>query len=998
MAARRRASNLQSASSASRAIVVQRGQRRNNRDPQSSTEVLTKTQIQIRKAVDERDEAARRAALTAQQRHDENAVRDLPDLDGDMTWEDYEDDVLHGRTAADISHAGEALNDEEVEDAEQKLLEELRAHHHKLYGRRVDYRTRRDRTQILVDGFAAQLPQMVDAYLAWSLDTAKDGLGKLFVHPEDAVVEDNARIYVVDLFSACFTPVPIVRGDQLITSAFVRQGLIPATPNNPSVAITIRTLEVFRATQLRCPRLGTQAFVRTLCDLHGVPPRPYLGRQFGIAYDLYLDIRAAVDKRVLVALGRDSPNWRLKNACPACLYKLEGESSIPLPILGTIDGNNSLKRFWRREREQVRADGTTAPGASKEYMDNRVAPGDYYLTRQEVDEWAKDGPMGLVKDFVPGSSLPDEGDGCTERWQNMSEDATARSYGMYDETGIFPALCRHGFVFVVADMVKSGELAKYGFAVVAHLLRELGELAIGYDCGCNLKKMVKAHPVLSKIAADNNFVSLVGAFHGHAHNRLCQLSNLSLYVEGVGLEDLEGCESFFSKSNALAATTRYSTVFHRQQAIATYMRHADAADAYQGLSLMIANKYRRALKIKETLPALQASMAALGVRSRSDFGEWLGKEREYLVGLRKEPEQETLEMEYYQKLVNLREYAERVESIRNVPVMVSNGETTYAAAAAETRRIETQRRHAMELYMKTLRDVQDLEVRLGITLRWESEGEAWIAAATMLRNRRFQRAIDQLEGLVVARMFELAKVNLCDTGYKLRKHIAKALQVRSKAVKTALDRYNDAATALDPPRPQLSWEEIVNYAFLTEFDLLREGRQDIRTEAWAQPAGRVAMDQHFKLLRADEEIARLNLEIRRLITHMQDETAFLLHHQRRLVKEGDAALAHQVHLYRMERGRYNDLHRERLQKLSKECGFTGSLSPGVSVDKQRRVPHASGEDVEMPDVSSPPTVPGSTGGDEGLDDGAEVDVEAVADALEHILRIAQDVPSSNGLP
>ncbi|KAK7013948.1 hypothetical protein R3P38DRAFT_3206529 [Favolaschia claudopus] len=656
MWARRRVSNLQSASSASRAIQVHRGPRRTSHNAGSSTETLTKTQIQIRKAADERDEAARRAALTAEQRRAENDIRDLPDLDEDMAWEDYEDNVLRGRAAADISHAGEALNDEEAEDAEQKLLEELRAHHHKLYGRRVDHRTRRDRTQILVDGFTAQLPQMVDAYLVWSLDNANEGLAKLFVYPDDAVVEDKARIYIVDLFSAYFTFVPVVRGDQLITSAFVRQGLIPVSPYNPSVAITVRTLEVFRATQLRCPRLGIQAFVRTLCDLHGVSPRPYLAKQFRLAYDLYLAIRAAVDKKVLAALGRDSPNWRLKNACPACLYKLEGESPIPLPLLCTIDGNNSLKRFWRREREEVRADGTTAPGASKEYDDNRLAAGDYYLTRQEVDEWAKDGPMGLVKEFVPGSSLPDEGDGCTERWQNMSEEATACSYGMYDETGIFPALCRHGFVLIVVDMVKSGELAKYGFAVIAHLIRELGELAIGYDCGCNLKKMVKAHPVLSKLAADHNFVSLVGAFHGHAHNRLCQLSNLSLYVEGVGLEDLEGCESFFSKSNALAATTRYSTVFHRQQAITTYMRHADAADAYQGLSLMIANKYRRALKLKETLPALQSSMAALGVRSRSDFGEWLGKEREYLAGLCKEPAQETLEMEYYQKLVNLREY------------------------------------------------------------------------------------------------------------------------------------------------------------------------------------------------------------------------------------------------------------------------------------------------------------------------------------------------------
>jgi hypothetical protein len=68
-----------------------------------------------------------------------------------------------------------------------------------------------------------------------------------------------------------------------------------------------------------------QAFIRGLCDLHSLAPRPYLGSQFSTAFDVYLPIRAEVDKHVKVALGRDTPNWRLKNSCPACLYKLEGE-------------------------------------------------------------------------------------------------------------------------------------------------------------------------------------------------------------------------------------------------------------------------------------------------------------------------------------------------------------------------------------------------------------------------------------------------------------------------------------------------------------------------------------------------------------------------------------------------------------------------------------------------------------------------------------------------
>jgi hypothetical protein len=255
---------------------------------------------------------------------------------------------------------------------------------------------------------------------------------------------------------------------------------MPSTPLHPTVVVTIRALELFRVIQLRCPRLGVQTFVRGLCDLHSVTPRPYLGSQFSTAFDVYLSIRAEIDKHVKVALGRDAPNWRLRNSCPACLYKLEGEPRLPCAFISTMDGNNSLKRFWCRERVDVLVDGApvpgaskqwpgshapdepqyvSVPGASKEQRDNRQAPGDHYLSRAEVNEWAKDEVDEVMRGFVPGAGEDeDEGAGCEERWENMKEDVTARAWGMYDETGIFPALCRHGFVLVVVDMVQSGEL------------------------------------------------------------------------------------------------------------------------------------------------------------------------------------------------------------------------------------------------------------------------------------------------------------------------------------------------------------------------------------------------------------------------------------------------------------------------------------------------------------------------------------------------------------
>lgn len=121
-------------------------------------------------------------------------------------------------------------------------------------------------------------------------------------------------------------------------------------------------------------------------------------------------------------------------------------------------------------------------------------------------------------------------------------------------------------------------------AVLERMLEVFGsDLALGYDIGCRVETTINKSPLGEK-ARENNHRCLVGAFHGHAHNRLCQSKFLATYVEGLGLEDLEGCERFFSKSNALAASTRYASTFHRRQAISEYAVYTGKFETYPNLS------------------------------------------------------------------------------------------------------------------------------------------------------------------------------------------------------------------------------------------------------------------------------------------------------------------------------------------------------------------------------------------------------------------------------
>ena len=66
------------------------------------------------------------------------------------------------------------------------------------------------------------------------------------------------------------------------------------------------------------------------------------------------------------------------------------------------------------------------------------------------------------------------------------------------------------------------------------------------------------------------------------------------------------------------------------------------------------NNYKQALQIIEESPKVIARMMKdLGVSDTAVFDAWLEEERAYLRGLKKEPAEETLQIEYYQKLVNL---------------------------------------------------------------------------------------------------------------------------------------------------------------------------------------------------------------------------------------------------------------------------------------------------------------------------------------------------------
>ncbi|KAG2151064.1 uncharacterized protein EDB93DRAFT_1240135 [Suillus bovinus] len=296
----------------------------------------------------------------------------------------------------------------------------------------------------------------------------------------------------------------------------IHHGYLGCSPLFPTVAISIRTLAVYRQVHRTCPRFSIQAQCKALCHLHN----------FSDAYDIYLEILHRIDVLINQALNHDSPNWRLLNSCPCCFYKLEDEENMALEWLVTMDGNNSLKQWT----------------SSTARHDSRTFRSDYWLNRSRVDKF-KDEVRGQTKtETVPLSFT------CVDRWRNAGPEQCKRMFSVFDESGIFIAACRHRFILLACDMVKSGELAKYPLAVVDQLLMVYGKNGgCVYDIGCAFAKTL-GNSTLGPRASALNFWMMID-WH-------------PMYIEGTGHTEGEGCEHILSSSNDLARSTRHTTTFH----------------------------------------------------------------------------------------------------------------------------------------------------------------------------------------------------------------------------------------------------------------------------------------------------------------------------------------------------------------------------------------------------------------------------------------------------
>ncbi|KAL6308620.1 hypothetical protein BKA93DRAFT_815267 [Sparassis latifolia] len=720
--------------------------------------------------------------------------------------------------------------------------------------------------------------------------------------------------------------------DELANVTLIRHGLLGCSPVFPSVAISLDTLELYHRLRRRHPRLGVQAMTRALCDIHDVNYTHTAREHLSAAFDVYLNILRRTEQIVRAALGHHTEHWRIRNACHCCNLKLDGEPTLFPARLLAMDGNNSAKRV---------ANAGTA--------DDRNFTSNYFLSRGQVDHFKdevkqrktkakpvseqneddieEDAPW--ITEDAPGEATDgqERPTPCTERWKASAAEHEKRALDIYDITGIFVSACRHGLIQKACEMVRSGELAKYPLAILSHSLDVHGDnCAFGYDIACAFQETAHNSPLVGPRVRELKTCFGVCAFHGYAHNRLCQLSSHPLYLKGFGIKDLETMERVFSSSNSTAPVIRYATPFHWMQALDLHFTQWDE-DKYTELSRFLYNNYRQCLAIvRNYTPEVQQLKEELHITD-ADIEGWIDAERTFLDNLKDKPNERVLECAYVQALINRERADAKSASVRmDFIATPADRAINYAQDARYTLRLETARRTAMHELTVAIAAVGDLEMKLGIDEPWTAEHPKYQETLSYVRHRQFHRALDKVQQLVVQRLLELSKANMAGMGYKLRTSIGRAIKTRAQAIRTALKTYNSLAPQMNPPAPILEWKDIVNYAFISEFDILRHAysHQDIIS----------ITSKYFKILRAQEEIVRYNVELKRLRTGIEVERREYDAAIARL-RATDPLMAAELQERQRTRARMNRVHTARLRAIQDLTGFSGCLEMGVPVERGR---------------------------------------------------------------
>ncbi|KIL54726.1 hypothetical protein M378DRAFT_92011, partial [Amanita muscaria Koide BX008] len=317
-----------------------------------------------------------------------------------------------------------------------------------------DSRTRSDRVLRQVEAWQTQLHVLVDAYLQWR----HSGV------PQRDNTSPSWSMHTVTMSESRSESFIHASDAKYINETLVRNGYLGASPDQPTLAFNFNVCEVYRQLHRVCPHLGIDGFTRALNHLHKIPRQSHLADQFRCAYDCYLEMMYDIDCHVNMMIGRSLSTSLKTTLCPPCLHVTKQEPSLTYSVLVAMDGNNSLKlvdsmfrggspRKDERDALSLRWINPDEVDRFKDDVGRKPHPSGNNSNNNADPDWLRH-----VEDNTGASVVPDRLPVCIECWKNAGPESRKKMLALFLVSGIFLAVCRHGHVLAICDMIRSGEL------------------------------------------------------------------------------------------------------------------------------------------------------------------------------------------------------------------------------------------------------------------------------------------------------------------------------------------------------------------------------------------------------------------------------------------------------------------------------------------------------------------------------------------------------------